>query len=115
VFKTIWFMKRKPGMSRQEFIEYYENNHRLIGERLMAGAATHYMRRFLHPVLAGGAEPVYDVVMELWFPDRATYENRMAQIWNDQATVAEVIEDETKFFDRESIVHYIAEEHTSAM
>jgi hypothetical protein len=28
-------MKRRPGMSIPEFREYYENNHRVIGENIL--------------------------------------------------------------------------------
>ena len=32
-------MKRRPGMSIPEFREYYETQHRLIGEKYLAGYA----------------------------------------------------------------------------
>ncbi len=112
MFKTIWLMRRKPGMSKADFIAYYENAHRLIGEKVLAGAATRYVRRFLH-AFPEQAEPVYDVLMEIWFPSAEAHQAWLAGISEDQATRDLIAADEERFFDRPSMVHYYVEEHES--
>ena len=111
MFKTVWLMRRKPGMSKADFIAYYETAHRLIGEKVLAGAATRYVRRFLHAF--DEAEPVYDVLMEMWFPGAEAYQSWLAGISEDQATLDLIAADEERFFDRPSMVHYYVEEHES--
>ena len=49
MFKTITLLKRRPGTTMAEFIDYYETHHRVIGEKYLRGHATRYVRRFLHP------------------------------------------------------------------
>ena len=46
MIKLISPMKRRPGISIEEFREYYEKKHRVIGEKYLTGFATKYMRRF---------------------------------------------------------------------
>ena len=35
MFKTVCLLKRKDGMSLEEFRDYYENHHRKIGEKVL--------------------------------------------------------------------------------
>jgi hypothetical protein len=44
-------MKRKPGKSIQDLVDYYENVHCKIGECFLKGVAVRYLRRYLHPML----------------------------------------------------------------
>ncbi len=115
MIKLITFLKRKPGMTRQEFIDYYESNHRVIGEKVLRGSAVHYTRRFLHPVAEGAAEPPFDVVMEIWYPDRETLDATMARITGDPDTVKMIQDDEARLFDGSPVLSYIAEEYVSEM
>ena len=49
MFKTVGLLKRRPGMSVEDFRSYYESNHRVIGEKYLTGNAVRYVRRFLDP------------------------------------------------------------------
>ena len=51
MIKMVMPMKRRPGMTIPEFREYYEKNHRLIGEKYLKGFASKYMRRFTNPTV----------------------------------------------------------------
>jgi hypothetical protein len=113
VIKAVGLFKRKPGMSKDDFIAYYEEHHARIGEKIVGGAATHYLRRYLYAFGPGEPEPEYDVIMELWFPDRATLDARMAWITGDPAAVAERETDEENLFDRSTMLMYVVEEHES--
>jgi hypothetical protein len=61
---VITLLKRRAGMSKADFITYYETRHRLIGEKVLRGYATRYVRRFLHPTDGIDQEQDADVVLE---------------------------------------------------
>ncbi len=104
MIKTVGLLKRRPGMSTEEFRAYYESTHRVIGEKYLGGYAVKYMRRFLDarsdPATATfGADGDFDVIMEIWYPDHETYVavgKRLAEA----AVAAEILADELKLFDR---------------
>ena len=116
MFKTIALLKRRQGLTMQEFIDYYETRHRLIGEKYLRGAVTRYVRRFLHPmpnpVTGKEVEADYDVVMEMWFPDRDTFKKTMAKLATPEIA-AEILEDEERVFDRAKSRLFVVEEHES--
>src|SRR5580658_5477140 len=68
MYRTIWLVKRKPGLTPQQFREHYETRHRPLGERLINGYGLSYERYYLYPMSSDGAEPIYDAVMQLCFP-----------------------------------------------
>ena len=39
MIKVVTLLTRKPGMSREAFIEHYETHHRKIGEKYLSGFA----------------------------------------------------------------------------
>ena len=100
--RSVTFLKRRAGMSKAEFREYYETHHRLIGERVLGGFATRYERRYLNPV--DGVDQVHDadVLLEIEF---ATHEAMTAcyAAMADPALRAEITADEEKLFDRSRI------------
>ena len=77
MIKLVMPMKRRPGMSVEEFREYYETRHRLIGEKYLKGYVSKYMRRFTNPNVDRDGQlrdPEYDVFLEIWYPDQETME-----------------------------------------
>ena len=117
MIKLITLLTRKPGLSREEFIDYYEANHRVIGEKYLSGYAVKYQRRFLShlegAILEGG-DPPFDVLMEIWFPDQATFDRAMAHLQTPEAQ-AEILADEEKLFDREKMRSFTVEEYESEL
>jgi EthD domain len=111
---VITLLKRRAGMSKADFITYYETHHRLIGEKVLRGYATRYVRRFLHPVDGVDQHEDADVVLEIDFPDTATRDACFAAM-GDEAIMAEIIADEEKLFDRSRIRTFAVEERASAM
>ncbi|MGQ7628687.1 hypothetical protein ACTGZT_10355, partial [Streptococcus suis] len=65
---VITLLKRREGMSKADFIAYYEGRHRLIGEKVLKGWATRYQRNYLHPLDVADAPQDFDVVLEIDFP-----------------------------------------------
>lgn len=118
MIKMVTLLKRRAGMSREAFIEYYENHHRLIGERVLRGHAQRYVRRYLQPMpppLGGEIpEPEHDVVMEIWFADQAAMDAAMAAI-TAPAMAAEIAADEERLFDRSKLRSFTVVEHESDM
>jgi len=101
MFKAMVLLKRKPGMTLKEFIDYYETRHAPLGVKYQT-KMSRYIRRFLHPLpypLDGKIlEPAYDVLTELHFKDRQTYEEGMQLMLAPEANKV-LSEDEKKFLD----------------
>ena len=117
MIKVVTLLTRKPGMTRQDFIEHYESRHRLIGEKYLGGYAVKYQRRYLQPITddgEGAAELPCDVLMEIWFPDRATMDRAMALLATEEAQ-EEIVADEERVFDRALIRSYVVQEYESDM
>jgi hypothetical protein len=101
-------------MSKADFIAYYEEHHRRIGERVLAGFATRYVRRFLHS-MDDTEEPCdADVVTEIDFPDEATRDACFAALATPE-TAAMIAEDEARLFDRSRIRTFSVEERHSQL
>ena len=113
----VTLLTRKPGMSREAFIEHYETHHRKIGERYLSGFAVKYQRRYLHSAGFRGEEGAtlpFDVLMEIWYPDQDTLDAALAVLSTDEAQ-AEIMADEKRLFDRDLIRSYMVEEYESEM
>lgn len=118
MLKFVTLLKRRPGMSRADFIAYYESNHARIGVKYLTGHACRYVRRYVQPVpdpVTGVPdEPEHDVVMEIWFADRAAFDATMARL-AEPAVAAEIAADEERLFDRSKHRHFFVEEHESPL
>lgn len=115
-FKTVTLLKRRADIDRDEFIRRYETGHARLGERLLRGSAIRYVRRYLvavpNPETGAVDEPMHDVLMEIWFPDRATWEQTMARLATPEI-MAEIAADEETLFDRSRNAFFLIEEHES--
>ncbi len=115
MFKVMVLIKRKPGMSIEDFIAYYETTHAPLGISKVPNMKR-YVRHFLRPygndVYSADDEAPYDVLTELWFDDEADFEQGMAYL-TDPDTAAIIAADEEKLFDRSSIRFTVMEDHES--
>ena len=114
MIKLITLLKRRPGMSKADFRAHYENHHRRIGEKVLSGYATRYVRRHLEPIDGETCAFDADVVLEICFPDEATMDACFAAM-ADPAIAAEIVEDEERLFDRSRIRSYWVEECESVL
>ena len=117
MIKVVTLLNRKPGMSREAFIEHYETHHRKIGEKYLSGFATKYQRRYMRS--AGFREqdsdaPPFDVLMEIWYPDQEALNAALVVLSTEEAQ-AEIAADEERLFDRKLIRSYTVEEYESEM
>lgn len=110
-------LKRKPGISLEEFIERYEREHVPFVEKY-ASRLRHYSRHYLHPgshAVHGDvvAEPEYDVITELWYEDRSAFEDQQQGMRDRPEAIAAVVADEEKLFDRAKSRTVYVEDHVS--
>jgi hypothetical protein len=110
----ITLLKRREGMSKIDFIAYYEAHHRMIGEKVLGGYATRYVRRFLHPTDGIDQHEDADVILEIDFPDEPTRDACFAAM-SAEAAMAEIVADEEKLFDRSRIRTFAVDERESKL
>jgi hypothetical protein len=119
--KILCFLKRKPGMSKAAFREYYENNHAPLVSRLLPFYEEYY-RNFLSDTQdyeTGHLEnkiendPGFDVVTELTFATRENYEKMIAAL-GDPEIGGIITRDEENLFDRSKMTIYLVDEFRTA-
>ncbi|MBB3981041.1 hypothetical protein GGR44_000672 [Sphingobium fontiphilum] len=113
MFRLVTLLRRRPGMSAEDFRAYYESRHRVMGERVLSGQALRYVRRYVRPLQEGRA-PGFDVVMEIDFADRAAHDRCMAMLATPDIA-REIAEDEERLFDRAATLSFTVEECESVM
>jgi len=108
--KLVLLLKRRDGMSFEDFVEYYENHHAILGLKLLL-SPSRYERRYLRPlatVVAGAGGDAYDCITEVWFKDRAMLDAALAHSARPE-NAALLAQDEAKLFDRAKIRLYIVD------
>lgn len=86
MFKRVCFFRKRPDVTMEEFIDYYENQHSRLSERLGRSPsipnAVRYVRRYLtperNPVTGEVIDPGYHCIMEIWWNSREDFENSQA-------------------------------------
>lgn len=102
MYKILIFTKRRPGISREAFRDYYENRHVPLCLKYSQGVRR-YIRRYVQtltdPATGEPKELDFDAVTELWFDDRATFDAVLAHAGTG-ILPDDVIADEERLFDR---------------
>ena len=107
--KFIICARRKPGMTRAEFSQYWRNQHgplvRSVPEFIR------HVRKYVHCHLLPSASPFggdggYDGVAELWFDSPEA----LAQAFNEPRYLEIIRPDELKFVDISNCISFITEE-----
>ena len=123
MFKQICFFRKRPDMTIDEFMDYYENQHSQLSKRQGRAPsipnARRYVRRYLkpetNPVTGQVIDPGYDCLMEIWWDSRADFEASQ-KIISDPARLPFVKEDELHLFaSHDNPVVSIIEEYDSPM
>jgi uncharacterized protein (TIGR02118 family) len=117
MIKLIGLLKKKLGMSRQEFIDYYENHHVPLAVRITP-MGHDYRRSYTKLVRAEGREVdmagEYDVVSEVWFRDQQAYDAFATAMRNPEIS-GRIKADEEKFLDRSATKILMVEEHCTTV
>lgn len=112
MIKAIALLRRKPSITREAFVDYYETRHAALIRRLLPGIVE-YRRNFVireGAYLFPDAAPIdFDVITELWFADRAAYDAAMAKA-AEPGTARLIAEDEENLFDRRATRMFLVEE-----
>jgi uncharacterized protein (TIGR02118 family) len=117
--KLVFTIRRRDGMTREEFQRYWREQHAPLVQRhaetlrIRRYVQTHARETPLDTELAGprGSEPgLYDGVAELWWD---SLEDLAAAASSEagQAAAAELIEDEARFIDLPHSPIWLGEEH----
>ncbi len=113
ITKIIIGLKRRPGMSVEEFRDYYENVHTKVAGKYTQPGMIHYARRYLDPLphldTKEVHEPEFDVITELWYDDPKA---AAGLIWmvSEGKLPADVFEDEHNVFDRRKTRYFMTTE-----
>jgi hypothetical protein len=104
MLKQLCFFRKRADMTMDEFMDYYENEHCKLGEKIGTPAipnAVRYVRRYLTPATNPITEQVhdsgFDCLMEIWWNSREDYETSQRLI-SDPARKPHTQADEAKLF-----------------
>jgi uncharacterized protein (TIGR02118 family) len=111
MIKLVGVLKRKVGMSRDDFITHFEMRHVPLTMQLTA-MGHDFRRNYLRvaaPELEGETEPEYDVITELWFKNEQTYDEFVACMKSPEIKARLTLE-EDRFLDRAGCRTFIVDE-----
>ena len=102
MLKIVVFIRRKAGLSRAEFQDYYENHHR----KLISTIADHIVDYRRSYPIDEGAE--FDCLTEIWTRDEAQLKQLQAAYRQAYPIISA---DEKNFLDQASLRTVVCEEH----
>ena len=102
--KVFTLIKKKDGLTREEFSKYWEYEHGPLVAKMLPGVSRYIQN---HAIQIGGGEPQYDGVVEMWFDDIDTW--KTARDFYTGEAGKSIREDEERFLDRSKMVFIIAE------
>lgn len=109
MIKLIAMIRRRPGLTRDEFIDYYENKHVPFVTRANGAYLLKYKRNYIQEELTASPED-YDVVTEVWLQSRDALA-RLLETMTQSSWAKELVADEDKFVDRPSMRMFVTEEY----
>jgi hypothetical protein len=117
--------RKKPGMSREAFIDYYENHHALLPQKYLVrnGRCLFAAYRRSYPLPRNPSQPAaadrpltdtgLDVMTEISFWTEADYRT-FQDICSDPKIASILAEDEERLVDRSALMMFLAQSHISA-
>jgi len=121
--KLIVLIKRKPGLSKEEFRNHYEGIHANLALQFIRPYLIDYRRSYPTSAFSyfdtversqGKVVPRfdYDCVTEMWFENQTRMEEMFALLSTDNVRRA-IAEDEERFIDPQSVVVITCDESRS--
>ena len=117
MIKVVTTLKKRSDLSTEQFREYYESHHRLIGEKYLRGYAARYVRRYIDPLpdAEGKTHPAnFDVLLEIWFDNASDFQACSGRLAEPEVA-QEIILDEERLFDRSAKRSFVVTEHESEL
>jgi uncharacterized protein (TIGR02118 family) len=103
--KRISFLKRKPGMNREEFFRYWQDVHGPLALKL--SGLRRYVQCHALPSMYATRDPLFDGVAQIWCTDLVA----LQEMLQSKAYVEETRPDGVKFIAPTGIVTLIVEEN----
>ncbi|MGA9511426.1 MAG: EthD domain-containing protein [Candidatus Sulfotelmatobacter sp.] len=105
MIKLVYCITKKPGLTDEEFFDYWENIHGPIGARIPHLRGLTQSHRI--PILGDGRPPDFDGMAELWFDNlNALLAARKSPEWKAST------DDEANFIDLNKVAYFISQERT---
>jgi len=101
MIKFSFLIKRLPGMSFDEFVDYHKNKHAPLFASIPE--ADKYVRKYVvsHPIKAPGfPEPMYDGITDIYFDSFDDYH----QFFAAENFLNKVYPDHSNFFDTQNVI-----------
>jgi hypothetical protein len=113
MFKVIWLLKRKSGITLEQFRDHYESSHAVLGQRHLGHLLLSYTRNYNVGVpVPDGADPIARAIAS----KQSDYDCVTEWVLRDEHALTEVFEllfdpvigklfhdDEEHFLDRDSV------------
>jgi len=104
--KICSILRRKPGLTPEEFLRYWKEKHAPLASKVIPG-----LRKYVqnHPIKIPGFEFEIDGIAEIWWDDIEAFQNYLT--WRQTQGAKVLIEDENKFIDKGGIQRFLAVEY----
>jgi hypothetical protein len=109
MIKVIFLLKRKPGITHEQFKDHYEKSHSRLAQKHFGHLMTRYVRNYVSEARGSrslGTKPFdfgYDCVAEWILPNEEAL-NKIWRVFSDPAIGKEFYDDEERFLDRAATV-----------
>jgi hypothetical protein len=122
MLKQVCFFRKRPDMTMKEFMDYYENHHSKLGQKIGKPAipnAVRYVRRYLtpvkNPVTGQIHDSGYDCIMEIWWNNREDFERSQAIVADPQRLPFTMADEKHLFATHANPICLVEEECDSPM
>jgi EthD domain len=114
MIKLIALLTKKPGMSMEDFIEYYERRHVVLGFEMFPEIKKHRRNyRISDPGRSAGSGADYDCVTEVYFGSAADRDAMFRRLAENPDIERRLAADEENLFDRGKMKIFFVEEKAS--
>lgn len=109
MIKAIFLLKRKAGVTHEQFREHYEKSHVKLGQKYLGHLMISYERNYVTQVRGSrsqGRKPVaweYDCITEWMLPNAEALEE-VYRIFAIPEIGQEFFDDEGRFLDRDAVI-----------
>lgn len=120
MLKLVTLIPRKPGTTRDQFIDHYENRHVPLTHSHFSQFCR-YVRNYptggnLHYAgMSAIPDAPFDAIIERWFESHADFDAMMCQFAADPEVARQVAEDEARLCDTGQTVMFMVEERESVL
>lgn len=105
LIKAVYLLKRKEGLSREEFFRYWREVHGPLAKKHFPWYKNYVQN---HIIAASGEEPAFDGIVEVWYGDMHDYQLGRQFYSSDAGKV--IRDDEGRFMDVGKRMRFVVEE-----